>query len=320
MKPRDLLKKTLRSSTAHNRAKIITVAGIESNVGCTHFAIMLAHYLIKERFKVAILECNRKEDFFCIEKAYEAAYPNLSSEISFTDKVKELSNDQEITGFISGIKGKLFELEYVDYLNSSHLPNGYIASIADNANQQGWDIAIKGPNGEVAELLQAKATDSIYYVQQALEKYPTIDVVTTDEVYSHLVMSSVSENITNSGISLSTMTEQVELAVDGVNLSIDFTPPAIALAFIAFTSYKNDSLTLYEKAKHAGSRSGKTYLSYLIGSGIAVITNTWWLGILGSVTSRYISDSGLCKYELTNQLKKTKSSNQKIINQLSLYK
>lgn len=156
------------------------------------------------------------------------------------------------------------------------------------------------------------------YVQDALEKYPSIDVVTTDEVYSHLVMSGISENITNGSITNVELIDALDDAVDASELAMDYTPPLFALAFIAFTSYKDESLTLYEKAKSAGDRAGKTYLSYLIGSGIAAITNTWWLGVIGSVSSRLLSDSGNKKYEIYGKLKDVEQNNQVVIERLKL--
>jgi hypothetical protein len=250
-----------------------------------------------------------------IIRAYEAAYPDMAESISFEDKVRELDADT-LTGFISGLKGKLFEQKYVDYLNDGNLPDGYEAVIAESATQPGWDIAIEGANGEIASVLQAKATDSVSYVKDAIEKYPNIDVVTTDEVYSHLVMSGVSENISNSAISNVELIDVLDNAVDASELTMDYTPPVFALAFIAFTSYKDDSLTLYEKARTAGDRSGKTYLSYLVGGGVAAITNTWWLGVLGSVSSRIFSDSGNKKYETYKKLLETERGNQRVINKL----
>ena len=251
-----------------------------------------------------------------IENAYAAAYPDVSSETSFLDKVRELDGEDKITGLLSGVKGKLFEQQYVQHLNSDVLPDGYLANLASSANQAGWDIQITGPNQEVVQLLQAKATDSVGYVQEALERYPAIDVVTTDEVYAHLVMAGVSENISNSGFSEIDLSEQVESAAGAADIDFDFAPPVLNLAFISFTSYRDESLTLYEKAKSAGDRSGKTYFSYLIGGGIAAITNTWWLGVLGSVTSRYMSDEGLRKVQLVDTLNKAYRNNQAIIDRM----
>jgi len=252
-----------------------------------------------------------------IINAYESAYPDLSKSISFEDKVRELDSDS-LTGFISGVKGKLFEQKYVEYLNDGNLPEGYSAILAESTTQPGWDIAIEGGNGEIASILQAKATDSVSYVQDALERYPSIDVVTTDEVYSHLVMSGISENITNGSITNVELIDALDDAVDASELAMDYTPPLFALAFIAFTSYKDESLTLFEKARSAGDRTGKTYLSYLIGGGIAAITNTWWLGVVGSVGSRLLSEGGDRKFEVYEKFKDVEENNQVIIDKLKL--
>ena len=129
-------------------------------------------------------------------------------------------------------------------------------------------------------------------------------------------MSGISENITNGSISNADLVDTLGDAVDASELTMDYTPPMFALAFIAFTSYKDESLTLYEKARSAGDRSGKTYLSYLVGGGVAAITNTWWLGVLGSVSSRILSDSGNRKYEIYVKLKEIEKNNQLIIESL----
>ena len=91
-----------------------------------------------------------------------------------------------------------------------------------------------------------------------------------------------------------------------------------AIAFIAFTSYKDESLTLFEKARSAGDRTGKTYLSYLIGGGIAAITNIWWLGVIGSVGSRLLSENKNRKFDVYEKLKDIEKANQVIIDRLKL--
>ena len=250
-----------------------------------------------------------------IEAAYRAAYPDMAEGTSFVERVRDLEGS-ELQGLVNGVKGKLFEQKYVEYLNDGNLPDGYSAAIAGSATQPDWDIQIEGPNNEIASVLQAKATDSISYVSNALERYPGIDVVTTDEVYSHLVMNGISEGITSGAIANADLADQLDKATDAAELSMDFAPPIFTLAFIAFTSYKDESLTLYEKARSAGNRSGKAYLSYLVGGGIAAITNTWWLGVVGSVGSRYMSDEGLRKAELFERLKKVYEVNQDIIDRI----
>jgi hypothetical protein len=106
------------------------------------------------------------------------------------------------------------------------------------------------------------------------------------------------------------------MAVEATDLEFDWLPPVLTLAFIAFTSYNDASLTLYEKARSFGDRSGKTYFAYLIGGGIAAITNTWWLGVLGSVSSRYMSDAGQRKVDLLESLQRTYNTNHEILKRL----
>lgn len=102
-----------------------------------------------------------------VQQAFALAYPNLALTETFSDAVARMSSG-ELVGLVSGVKGKLFELELVDYLNSGGLPDGYHAGIAASATQPGWDIRVLDENGQVSELLQAKATESAQYVRGAL--------------------------------------------------------------------------------------------------------------------------------------------------------
>lgn len=77
------------------------------------------------------------------------------------EDIIENYDDAELTGIVNGIKGKLFELRYVDYLNDGHIPDGYQAILAESATNPGWDIAVLGADDSVAEEIQLKATDSV---------------------------------------------------------------------------------------------------------------------------------------------------------------
>lgn len=250
-----------------------------------------------------------------IENAFRAAYPDLAQSVSFGDRVRSLEG-AELQGLISGVKGKLFEQRYVEYLNDGNLPEGYVASLAGRSNQPGWDIQIVGPDQEIVSVLQAKATDSVSYVSDAIEQYPNIDVVTTDEVYSHLVMSGVSESIVSSGVSNAALADELDGAAEAAELSVNFAPPLLTLALIAFTSYKDGSLRCYDVARRAGERYGQAYLASLVAGTVAAITNTWWLGVLASVASRHMSDHGRTKGELFFRLRRTYEANQAIIDKL----
>ena len=251
-----------------------------------------------------------------IESSYASQYPNLASNHSLSDHIDSLDASQQM-GFISGLKGKLFEQKYTDYLNNGELPDGYIASLAESPTQKGWDIAIHDTEGNLDQVLQAKATGSVDYIQSAFEKYPQIDVVTTDEVYSQLVMQGVSEGLLNSGISNQSMVDYVTSATGTLDAGLDLTdfcPPIITWALIAFTSYKDPNLTnVVEKADDGGIRLGKAYFAYILGVGVTAVTNTWWLGLATSVVSRASCDEGYRRFELLSEMKKAKHTNRGII-------
>jgi hypothetical protein len=250
-----------------------------------------------------------------IQHAYELAYSHVAAARSFADQVERLDG-KELMGFVSGVKGKLFELQYVDYLNEGHLPDGFRAELANSPTNPGWDIAIIGQDGALHDTIQAKATDSATYVADALERNPQIDVVTTSEVHSHLVMQGFSESVIDSGISDSALTAAVDGAVDGATTSMHWMPSAVSLALIAFSAYNQEGLSAYQKSRQFGERSSKSYLAYLAGGSLAVATNTWWIGVLGGMGSRLILGAGRQKRERLAQIKQLVHSNRVVIQRL----
>lgn len=234
-----------------------------------------------------------------VERAFELAYPGLAAKESFSEAVARMSPEQ-LPGLVSGVKGKLFELEFVDYLNDGNLPEGMTASLAQSATQGGWDIQILDRNGEVAELLQAKATESVAYVQQALERYPGIDVVTTQEVYAQLTALGLAERVQDSGISEAVLEQMVSGAAGVASTGVDFSdvlPSALGLAVVGLSVFMDKSLTAGERAAMFGERSGRVSVSSLAGKGVMLVTQTWWLGLLGGVGSHWLSSKGRVKRE-----------------------
>lgn len=247
-----------------------------------------------------------------VAAAYAAAYPGLALHKTFAEAAASYEN-RELLGFVSGVKGKLFEMKYVDYLNSGNLPDGYHASLATSPIQPGWDIAVTGPDGHVARILQMKATDSMDYVRQALERYPDVDVVTTDEVHSALVMNGAADSVAASGIADADLTSHVEDAVQNANYHMDWTPPIISLALIAFTSYSMKDVDAYEKARTFGDRAAKSYLACLLASGVLAVTQTWWLALVAGVGSRYAAHTGRKRREIYQELERISHVNGKLI-------
>ncbi|MBC7620321.1 MAG: hypothetical protein H7293_15300 [Candidatus Saccharibacteria bacterium] len=244
-----------------------------------------------------------------VEQAFHLAYPGLSQTETFSEAVNRMSSD-ELVGLVSGVKGKLFELELVDHLNNGGLPDGFQAAIAESATQPGWDIQITDANGQVNELLQAKATESVQYVQEALTRYPDIDVTSTTEVHAQLLARGLAENVHNSGISESVLQAKVEAAAQAGSAfdASDLVPSSIGLAVIALSVFMDKGATLREKGATFGTRSAKAGASSVAGKLVLVATQTWWLGLIAGVGSGWLANRGHNKreqYEALSQALKT---------------
>lgn len=250
-----------------------------------------------------------------VEHAYQLAYPDLSAHHTFLQEVRSLDAGR-LPGLVDGVKGKLFEIKYVEYLNDGHLPAGYEAHLADSATQAGWDIEVLGPDGHVRDLIQAKATDSVAYVQTALERYPHIDVVTTEEVHSQLIMAGLGDHVLDSGITNDALTHAVEGASDAAAIHFSWMPSALSIALIAFSAYSKEGLDAYEKSKGFGERSVRSYLAYLAGGAVAVATHTWWLGMLGGMGSRLVMGAGRAKRDRLATLRTLIANNERVLRRL----
>ena len=252
-----------------------------------------------------------------VQRAFELAYPRLAESKSISEAVNGM-DDTQLNGLVMGIKGKLFELKYADYLNNGHLPNGYSAQLAESATNPGWDIAIADNHGAICQELQLKATESINYIREAFERYPHIDIVTTDEVYSHLAMQGFSEHVINSGIDDQDLTDIIHSSLDEGTPHFDWMPSIIPFALIAFSVSRQDGLTGFRKGKQFGERSSKSYAAYLAGGAVAVATNTWWVGLIATVSSRFLLGIGRKKRERLDELKKFIAINEKVLKRMEL--
>ena len=250
-----------------------------------------------------------------VEEAYKAAYPIKSQTDNLRDIIED-ADDAEVAGLISGIKGKLFEMRYVEFLNEGHLPDGYEAVLAESATNPGWDIAILDNNGITVNELQMKATDSVDYIKTALERYPDIDIVTTEEVYNSVVMHEFADNVINSGISNEELTSVVTETLESDSVDMDWGLPVIPMLLIGYSVYKKEGLSSFEKGTEFGDRYIQSYISYIAGGAVAVISNTWWLGLIASMGTKVFSKYGRVKFNKVKSLDRTISLNEKILKKM----
>lgn len=160
---------------------------------------------------------------------------------------------QELQGAVNTAKGKYFEYLVVEKLNQGQqvgpllLDPGQQAVLAESMTQPGWDMRIVDERGAVVEYLQLKATDSVSYIRSALERYPDIEILATDEVAgSGLVLDS--------DISDEDLRAHIELGVDAVDDSLvdsflDHFHPLLPLAAMAL--YEGHRLSIGQQSMDA---------------------------------------------------------------------
>ena len=123
-------------------------------------------------------------------RAYEAAYPGLALDSSLYEHYLNLAEagDASLTGFISGLKGKLAEFHATDILQQ----NGYSnVEIADSPTQAVWDISAVDPSGE-SVTFQVKTGAESYAddVTAALEAEPDLHFMVSSEIHNEIISNS----------------------------------------------------------------------------------------------------------------------------------
>lgn len=219
-----------------------------------------------------------------IRRGYSALSPSASVEdISL---YFQAIPQEQILGNVNHIVGITHEILVVDAINTSGL--GDTASLFEAANHPVADILIIGSDG-VAREVQLKATDSISYINEHLNKNPDVDVIATEEV----VITMNNEQVTSSGFeneelrqvveqSLGELSEHTynEYVVGGtlaviISLAINITP-LLKQYFAATDDVEKEKI----KAEIASTAKWSTvrttaFITALQVSGLAPVLTTW---------------------------------------------
>ena len=130
---------------------------------------------------------NVDDDLF---QAYETAYPGLALDSSLYEHYLHVAQagDSSLTGFISGLKGKLAEFHAKDILEQ----NGYAdVEIAASSTQSVWDISAVDNSGEsVTFQVKTGVEGYAYEVREAIEAQPDIEFLVSSEIYDNIADSS----------------------------------------------------------------------------------------------------------------------------------
>jgi hypothetical protein len=122
-----------------------------------------------------------------------------TSESELSDYLDGYDADQ-LKGIANNVKGIYHEVLWVRQYNDTH--EDTYAALFGATNHAGADIEIKfSGTDEVVDTIQLKATDSVAYVKEHLERYPDIDVLVTNETAERMsgVYSSGIDNVQITG-------------------------------------------------------------------------------------------------------------------------
>lgn len=254
-----------------------------------------------------------------MKEAFNLAYPNVELE-SIVNR-----NPDEVIGFLNGWKGKYFEVLVRDELNDGswigdiHLEPGQYAEIAESVTQPGWDLQIFNDDGSIADALQLKATNSLSYVQEALEKYPDIDVLTTSEVFEQSDM--LTDQIINSGVSNDDLTNAIHAPMEslfdsGIGEFVEDILPGLPFVIIALTEGRKVMVgkKSFEVAFANGlERAAKTGLSMGVGALVYALDG----GIL-SLPASFLTRIGFDRFKVTSRVAEKIERKQLTANQMLL--
>ena len=124
-------------------------------------------------------------------KAYQAQYPNLAEENSLHEHWLEMVDRGEgsMTGFISGVKGKVAEFSAADQLRDAGWTG---VEIAPNPTQPVFDITATPPGGGAEVHWQVKTGGSEYAhdVSDAMAENPDVQFAVSSEIYERIVDST----------------------------------------------------------------------------------------------------------------------------------
>lgn len=218
-----------------------------------------------------------------IRAAFALQYPNMSF-----DSLAGATEEQ-LQGWTNGVKGKYFEILVAEKLNAGEsvggirLEPGQVAQLGESANQPGWDLAILDREGAVAEQIQLKATESMSYVKEALEKYPDLRVIVPQELADEAVAvdAVLSADIANASLENTIGRQLAELSEGAIANILEQSAaagfdalPGLSAAVIGATEagyVLMGRATVEESLKRGGARLGRSTAYTVIGAALTAV-------------------------------------------------
>jgi hypothetical protein len=223
-------------------------------------------------------------------------------------------SDEQWMGIVNSAKGKYFEYLVIEELNAGGtvgdltLPDGYTAQLATSMTQPGWDMQIVDSHGNTAELLQLKATESVGYIHDTLERYPDISILTTGEVAQDL---GPNDMVIDSRMSEADLERAINVNAGNLDHGYldqfwDSFNPLLPLLIIAATQgYQNavNKQRVGNAMEVAKARAARGMVASAAGAVVKVVSGSWLASALGVLTAGILFDRSQNIDELVEALK-----------------
>jgi len=239
-----------------------------------------------------------------ILKAYHLQYPDLSNHESLVDEIRKLSHDPErLRGLVSGLKGKVFEVDYHDYLDNGHLHSGFHAELSAKSNEPGVDMFIRDTHGNVvaAEQLKTSETSSgvIKEVHEHLQRYPQYNIVVIPKDQMHDALAAgLGGHVIAGNDTQAHLDHLTQSTIEHAEASGHLHLPAIGLCLLAGEAV----ILLYHgkpiQTQHFLKRGAKITAASLAAQICVHITSMSWLAIPVALGVR----TGFDKYDIFKNL------------------
>lgn len=183
-----------------------------------------------------------------IFEAYLKQYPNEAANVDLYDKILEMDSPEALQGLVSGLKGKLFEMELIKHYENMY--SGFDFDLAKSATQAGWDLIGRSNDGQEI-LVQVKIGSEQYAstIIEVMEKNPDIFFAVNSEIYDKIseLKPELVDQLYNSGIQNSLYEESLRTDLDqlATNAGYDI-PDSIADLSIGFVGLLAIGRILYK--------------------------------------------------------------------------
>ncbi len=245
-------------------------------------------------------------------EAFNLQFPNVED---FREFIQSHDSPEQLRGIFSGIKGKLFELYHVEYLNDGHLPDGLVARLAESATQPGYDIVIEDAHQHPSEYLQDKATSSLALLREAIERYPEVDVYVPHGSVDFEHAQDLLHHVYETSIDGDAIGHQVDAGIEAAGHAVEYHFPWIGEIVVVGTElnrWRKGNSSFREFRKYVWRRTSRLFGSNAVGQLVAIGAGTPYLQLISIPTRLMIS-----RWDVSNEFEKRSEQRRARIVQVS---